>query len=54
MSCKQFLRYILEEQSSEGDHIRYDDDEECNFSNFMDRDWLSSSGNSCEEEGNER
>lgn len=50
MSRKQFFRLMQEEQSAECDLISYDEDDECNLSSFMDADWLSSSGNSCEEE----
>ena len=56
MSQKQFLKYIKEENSPDSDHIGYedDDDDDSNFSNFMDSDWLTSSGNSCEDETRER
>ncbi|PIA27550.1 hypothetical protein AQUCO_07600013v1 [Aquilegia coerulea] len=37
----------------QGDHIYFDEDSS-NCSNFLDMDWLSSSGNSCEEEIYER
>lgn len=50
MSRKQFFKFMQEEQFLERDLISYDEDDECNFSNFMDADWLSSSGNSCEED----
>lgn len=55
MPCKQLFREKLERQFLESSHICYDDnDDECNFSNFIDADWLSSSGNSIEEEAFKR
>ncbi|XP_024024532.1 phosphoinositide phosphatase SAC2 isoform X1 [Morus notabilis] len=54
MSRKQFFRLMQEEQSLDRHLISYDEDEECNLSGFMDSDWLSTSGNSCEEETYER
>ncbi|PON62552.1 Phosphoinositide phosphatase SACs [Trema orientale] len=54
MSRKQFFKFMQEEQFIELDHISYDEHEECNFSNFMDADWLSSSGNSCEGDTHDR
>ncbi|KRH47683.1 hypothetical protein GLYMA_07G043900v4 [Glycine max] len=42
-------------QNCESDHICYDEHgDACDCSNFLDVDWLSSSGNSCEEELLER
>lgn len=54
MSRKHFFRLMQEEQSLDRNLIAYDEDEECNLSGFMDADWLSTSGNSCEEETYER
>ncbi|XP_062087911.1 phosphoinositide phosphatase SAC2-like [Humulus lupulus] len=54
MPQKQFFKFMQEEQFLERDHISYDEYDECNFSNIMDADWLSSSGNSCEGDVNER
>ncbi|KAK9923817.1 hypothetical protein M0R45_032217 [Rubus argutus] len=51
MPCKQLFDGMQEDQCLNSDHIYYDEhDDDCNFSNFLDADWLSSSGNSCEEE----
>lgn len=55
MSRRQLFRDMLEDQCSESNHICYDDHgDACTCSNFLDVDWLSSSGNSCEEETYER
>ncbi|XP_062008802.1 phosphoinositide phosphatase SAC2-like [Rosa rugosa] len=51
MPCKQLFDGMQEDQCLNSDHIYYDEhDDDCNFSNFLDADWLSTSGNSCEEE----
>ncbi|KAK7275522.1 hypothetical protein RIF29_16641 [Crotalaria pallida] len=43
------------DQYCDGDHVCYDEHgDACDCSNFLDVDWLSSSGNSCEEELLER
>ncbi|KAF4399391.1 hypothetical protein G4B88_022474 [Cannabis sativa] len=51
---KQFFKFMHDGQLLGRDPISCDEDDECNFSNFMDADWLSSSGNSCEGDINER
>ncbi|KAK7294505.1 hypothetical protein RJT34_17394 [Clitoria ternatea] len=53
--CRQIYGGIAKDQCSDNDHICYDEHgDACDFSNFLDVDWLSSSGNSCEEELLER
>ncbi|XP_028752162.1 phosphoinositide phosphatase SAC2 isoform X1 [Neltuma alba] len=48
---RQMRRGVLEGRCCESDHICYDEHgDACDCSNFLDVDWLSSSGNSCEEE----
>lgn len=46
-------RKIFEDEEClyfESDHICYDEHgDACSFSNFLDKEWLSSSGNSCED-----
>ncbi|KAF3455358.1 hypothetical protein FNV43_RR05809 [Rhamnella rubrinervis] len=55
ISCKKSLRQLQESQFLWSDRIYYDEhDDDCNLSNFVDKNWLSSSGNSCEEETYER
>lgn len=55
MSRRQLFRDMLEDQCPENDQICYDDHgDACTCSNFLDVEWLSSSGNSCEEEIYER
>ncbi|KAL3008621.1 hypothetical protein AAZX31_07G042200 [Glycine max] len=50
--CRQIY---VNGQNCESDHICYDEHgDACDCSNFLDVDWLSSSGNSCEEELLER
>ncbi|XP_050383838.1 phosphoinositide phosphatase SAC2-like [Argentina anserina] len=50
MPRKQLFDGLQEDQCLNSDHIYYDEhDDDCNFSNFLDADWLSSSGHSCEE-----
>lgn len=52
---RQLFRDMLEDQCSESNHICYGDHgDACTCSNYLDVDWLSSSGNSCEEETYER
>ncbi|XP_054780272.1 phosphoinositide phosphatase SAC2-like isoform X3 [Prosopis cineraria] len=52
---RQMHRGVLEGYYCESDHICYDEHgDACDCSNFLDVDWLSSSGNSCEEELLER
>ncbi|CAB4272227.1 unnamed protein product [Prunus armeniaca] len=49
--CKQLFSGMQEDQCLQSDNSFYDEhDYDCNFSNFLNSDWLSSSGNSCEEE----
>ncbi|KAF3451977.1 hypothetical protein FNV43_RR08073 [Rhamnella rubrinervis] len=51
ISCKKTLREMQESQFLGSDCIYYDEhDDDCSLSNFVDKNWLSSSGNSCEEE----
>ncbi|XP_050101756.1 phosphoinositide phosphatase SAC2-like isoform X1 [Malus sylvestris] len=51
MPCKQLFGGLQEDECLQSDHIIYDEhDDDCNLSNFLDVDWLSTSGNSCEEE----
>lgn len=51
ISHNRTLRDMQESQFFDREHINYDEhDDECNLSNFLDKNWLSSSGNSCEEE----
>ncbi|KAB2613126.1 phosphoinositide phosphatase SAC2-like [Pyrus ussuriensis x Pyrus communis] len=51
MPCKQLFGVLQEHECHLSDHIIYDEhDDDCNLSNFLDADWLSTSGNSCEEE----
>ncbi|KAI9102897.1 hypothetical protein K1719_023336 [Acacia pycnantha] len=53
--CRQIYKRILEEWCDENGHICYDEHRDaCDWSNFLDLDGLSSSGNSCEEELLER
>ncbi|KAF7813987.1 phosphoinositide phosphatase SAC2-like isoform X2 [Senna tora] len=49
--CRQIYGRTPEERRDEIGHICYDEHgDACDCSNFLDPDWLSSSGNSCEEE----
>ncbi|WCJ39343.1 Phosphoinositide phosphatase family protein [Euphorbia peplus] len=51
MPRRQLFKDIEEQDFSESNHICYDEHgEACSCSNFLDLDWLSSSGNSCEED----
>ncbi|KAJ7942466.1 Phosphoinositide phosphatase [Quillaja saponaria] len=53
--CRMIYREMHEHRCFESDPICYDEHgDACNCSNFLDVDWLSSSGNSCEEELLER
>ncbi|KAG2728537.1 hypothetical protein I3760_01G210500 [Carya illinoinensis] len=55
MSRRQLFRDMLEDQSPESGKLCYDDHgDACTCSNLLHADWLSSSGNSCEEEIYER
>ncbi|KAM1274661.1 hypothetical protein ACFX2I_024507 [Malus domestica] len=50
MPRKQIFCGLQEDECLQSDHIIYDEhDDDCNLSNILDVDWLSSSGNSCEE-----
>ncbi|XP_057415757.1 phosphoinositide phosphatase SAC3-like isoform X2 [Lotus japonicus] len=52
---RQLFGEMQRERSLEGDHIYYSEHgDSFSCSNFVDLDWLSSSGNSCEEEQFER
>ncbi|KAL1339442.1 hypothetical protein HN51_027638 [Arachis hypogaea] len=50
--CRLIYGGMVKDQYCDTDHICYDEHGDC--SNFVDLDWLSSSGNSCEEELLER
>ncbi|KAL5755482.1 hypothetical protein ACOSQ2_020228 [Xanthoceras sorbifolium] len=51
MSSRKLFTNTEEDQYFARDHICYEDHgEACNCTNFLDLDWLSSSGNSCEED----
>ncbi|KAK7389692.1 hypothetical protein VNO78_24951 [Psophocarpus tetragonolobus] len=53
--CRQIYGGMVKGQNCESDHACYDEHgDACDCSNFLDVDWLSSSGNSCEEELLER
>ncbi|KAJ1418771.1 SAC domain [Sesbania bispinosa] len=55
MPRRQLFGEMQRERCLEGDHIYYSDHgDSFSCSNFVDLDWLSSSGNSCEEEPYER
>ncbi|GFZ08158.1 phosphoinositide phosphatase family protein [Actinidia rufa] len=55
MSCKRLFPDMQLDQCLESDHICFDGRRDSvNCSNFLDLDWLSSSGNSCEEDAYER
>ncbi|KAK9697397.1 hypothetical protein RND81_08G035800 [Saponaria officinalis] len=55
MSQKQFFGDVQQERHVENDHIHtHERVDSLDCSNFVDLDWLSSSGNSCEEESCER
>lgn len=53
-SHKQFFGDVQREQYVENDHVNFHERLNSDCSNFLDLDWLSSSGNSCEEESYER
>lgn len=51
MPCWKLFKDTGEGRYFENDHICYDErGDACSCSNFLDLDWLSSSGNSCEED----
>ncbi|KAJ9179451.1 hypothetical protein P3X46_011239 [Hevea brasiliensis] len=51
MPHRQLFKDMGEDEYFESDHICYDEHgDACSCSNFLDLDWLSSSGNSCEED----
>ncbi|XP_061361914.1 phosphoinositide phosphatase SAC2-like isoform X2 [Gastrolobium bilobum] len=53
--CRQLYGRMVKDQHCDSDHIGFDEHgDACDCSNFLDVDWLSSSGNSCEEELLER
>ncbi|XP_014516309.1 phosphoinositide phosphatase SAC2 isoform X2 [Vigna radiata var. radiata] len=53
--CRQIYGGVVKGKNCESGHICYDEHgDACDCSNFLDVDWLSSSGNSCEEELLER
>ena len=55
MAQRQLFTDVLEDDCLENDYICHDEHgDACNCSNFLDVDWLSSSGNSIEEEIYER
>lgn len=55
ISYRQIYGGMAMNQDGEIDHICNDEHgDACDCSNFLDVDWLSSSGNSCEEELLER
>ncbi|XP_015902276.1 phosphoinositide phosphatase SAC2 isoform X2 [Ziziphus jujuba] len=45
-----YCRGLQEDKLLDSDHVSCEHDDDCNFSNFLDSNWLSSSGNSCEED----
>ncbi|KAG6771958.1 hypothetical protein POTOM_023353 [Populus tomentosa] len=55
MPRRQLFRYVQRDRCLESDHVFFSGHGDTfNCSNFVDIDWLSSSGNSCEEEPLER
>lgn len=54
MSQRRLFGTVQRERYLEGDHIFFSEWDATSCSNFVDLDWLSSSGNSCEEEPFER
>jgi hypothetical protein len=51
MPCRKLFEDVEEYQCFESNHICYDEHgDACSCSNFLDMDWLSTSGNSCEED----
>ncbi|XP_050946799.1 phosphoinositide phosphatase SAC3 isoform X3 [Cucumis melo] len=54
MPPRRFFGSIQRETCLEGDHIFFSEEDPMSCSNFVDLDWLSSSGNPCEEEPFER
>uniref|UniRef100_A0A0A0KUM4 Uncharacterized protein n=1 Tax=Cucumis sativus TaxID=3659 RepID=A0A0A0KUM4_CUCSA len=49
MPPRRFFGAIQRETCLEGDHIFFSEEDPMSCSNFVDLDWLSSSGNPCEE-----
>ncbi|CAK7356460.1 unnamed protein product [Dovyalis caffra] len=50
LPCRKLFKDVEEYQYFESDHVCYDEHgDACSCSNFLDMDWLSSSGNSCED-----
>ncbi|KAL9350541.1 hypothetical protein Peur_057796 [Populus x canadensis] len=50
MPCRKLFEDVEEYQCFESNHICYDEHgDACSCSNFLDMDWLSTSGNSCED-----
>lgn len=54
MPQRRIFGTIQRERGFEGNHIFFSEGDATSCSNFVDLDWLSSSGNSCEEESFER
>ncbi|KAJ8756175.1 hypothetical protein K2173_024722 [Erythroxylum novogranatense] len=55
MSSRQLFKDVEEEESVESNHICFDEHgDACSCSNFLDLDWLSSAGNSCEDDPSDR
>ncbi|KAM6583675.1 hypothetical protein CsatB_010677 [Cannabis sativa] len=54
MPRRQLFGDIQRDRGHENDQVYFVEHDMSNFSNFLDLDWLSSSGNSCEEEPYER
>lgn len=54
MPQRRLFGSIQRERCLEGDHIFFSEGDATSCSNFVDLDWISSSGNSCEEEPFER
>ncbi|KAL3598565.1 hypothetical protein D5086_006483 [Populus alba] len=51
MPCRKLFKDVEEYQCFDSNHICYDEHgDACSCSNFLDMDWLSTSGNSCEED----
>ncbi|KAF2300907.1 hypothetical protein GH714_018172 [Hevea brasiliensis] len=55
MPRQQLFKNTGEDEYFDSDHICYEEHgDACSCSNFLDMDWLSSSGNSCEEDPSDR
>lgn len=55
MSCRKLFRDIEDDQCFEVDNFfDTDNEDKYDFTSFLDFDWRSSSGNSCEEDLSER